>query len=144
MDNRNNMTEKNTEKHFWLYILKLKQDKYYVGTTSQYYAEDRIDQHKNGFYSAQWVKKYGYDSVVEVRELGYVTKEEAEREEKRVTLEYMEKFGRENVRGGDLNYSGKYFWRFGRVFRDEEWKTFTLVIFLLLVIAVFVLDKYIW
>jgi len=96
-------------RNYWLYILLLEQGKYYVGITSRKYAEDRISEHFNGFYAARWTRKYKPVEVNDKRFLYETTKEEAEKVERRVTREYMKKYGYQNVRGGDLSYSGKYF-----------------------------------
>lgn len=95
-------------KHFWLYVLKLEQGKYYVGITSQKNPHDRVQQHFNGFYSAQWVKKYKPVDLLEMLDLGNITKSHAEDLEQRRVHWYMKQMGYQHVRGGRLNYSGKY------------------------------------
>ena len=131
-----------TQKHYWVYVLELNNGKYYVGMTTQRYAEGRIDQHKNGFYSAQWVKKHGYKSTMQVHDLGRTTYIEAEEVETRLTFDMMKQYGTDNVRGGIANNSGVYIPRFGRLFRDEDWKALTTVVLLMLIIAYFAIDKY--
>lgn len=123
-------------KHFWLYVLELNEEKYYVGITSQKNPEDRINQHKNGFYSAQWVRKYGVKKVLQIHDLGWTSEEEAKQVENNMTEDLMKQFGDQNVRGGIFNYSGKYFKRFGSYYRDEDWETVAGVSFLMLVIGV--------
>jgi predicted GIY-YIG superfamily endonuclease len=130
------------QKHFWLYVLRLKQGKYYVGVTSQKDPEDRIAQHKNGFYSAQWVKKYGYESTLQIHDLGVISPEEAEVAETKLTFDMMAQYGVENVRGGKANFSGKYFSRFGYLFREDDWRGITTTVFLMLVITFLLVDKY--
>ncbi len=95
-------------KHFWLYVLKLEQNKYYVGITSQKNPHDRVQQHMNGFYTAQWVKKYKPIELFEMLDLGSVTKSQAEELEQHRVRWYMKQLGYQNVRGGQLSYSGKY------------------------------------
>lgn len=129
-------------KHYWLYVLELNEGKYYVGLTSQINPQDRINQHKNGFYSAQWVKKHGYKRTLQIHDLDRITSVDAHRVEDNMTRDLMKQYGKDNVRGGVLNYSGKYYHRFGRIFRDENWEALTLVVFLMLVIAVLLLDRY--
>lgn len=122
------------KKQHWLYVLKLKQDKYYVGMTSRKYPADRIREHINGFYTAQWVRKYGFEELVDIVNLGEVTKEEAQKLEQNLTVDYMDKYGHQNVRGGKLNYSGKYL-RIGNYFwRDYDVSTFKAVMTLLAII----------
>lgn len=134
------MNEK--KKHYWIYVLELNNQKYYVGLTTQRNAVGRIDQHKNGFYSAQWVKKYGYKSTLQVHDLGLTSEGEAKRTEDILTRDLMQEHGRENVRGGDLSYSGKYFFRFGKVFEDYNWEALTTVVLLMLIILYLAIDKY--
>lgn len=138
------MNENN--KHFWIYVLELNNGKYYVGLTTQKNAEGRISQHKSGFYSSKWVKKYGYKSTMQVHDLGVSTIEEAEAVENRLTLDMMKQYGVGNVRGGRANYGGKYFHRFGYLFRDDDWEVVTSVTFLALVIVAlslaYIYEKY--
>ena len=135
------MNENGSEKHYWLYVLKLNQGKIYIGITAQKTAESRIKQHERGFYSAQWVKKYGYLETIETKELGNITEVEAENIENELTLKYMKEFGKDNVRGGKFNYSGEYRYKFGRFIRDKDWEVITVIIFLLLVILVLTLKQ---
>ena len=96
------------KKHYWLYVLLLNEDKYYIGITSRREPEDRIQEHFNGFYTAQWVRRFGPKKVLEKLDAGFMTPEEADAKERKLTLEYISKYGYKNVRGGDLNYSVDY------------------------------------
>jgi predicted GIY-YIG superfamily endonuclease len=89
------------KKHWHLYVLKLEHDKYYVGITSKT-VEHRFMQHKNGFAGAAWTKKYKPISILDSRDLGYVTDDEAKYYENIVVRKYIHEYGIENVRGGDL------------------------------------------
>ena len=73
-----------------VYVLQLKQGKYYVGFSEN--IENRIVDHfiEEG---AEWTKKYPPEKVLDVREGGKLL-------EKLVTLEFMCKFDWQNVRGG--------------------------------------------
>ena len=102
------MPETEPTKHYWLYALRLEHGKYYIGITSRKDPHERIREHMNGFYSAQWVKKYKAIEPAEVLDIGNLTDTEASRLELKRTLQYMKKYGYQNVRGGKLNYSGKY------------------------------------
>lgn len=117
-------------KHYWLYVLRLEQGKYYVGITSKKDPQRRIMEHMNGFYTAQWVKKYKPLEAVEVLDIGNITKAEADRLELQRTLQYMKKWGYQNVRGGKLNYSGKYRKIGNRFFRDQDFALMCGVLFM--------------
>lgn len=132
------MSEKevNPIKHYWLYTLRLQDNKYYVGKTSRKDPQDRIQEHMNGFYSAQWVKKYKLIEPVEIIDIGNLSKNGADRLELQRTLQYMKKYGYQNVRGGKLNYSGRYV-KIGKWFwRDEDFKLLVSVLIMLTVIAI--------
>ena len=124
------------KKHHWVYVLELNDGKYYVGLTTQFNAAGRIAQHQSGYFSAKWVKLYGYKRTLQIHDLGLITEEEAEKAENILTRDLMQEHGRDNVRGGDLSYSGKYLYRFGRFHRDENWEIVVGVSFMMLVIAV--------
>jgi predicted GIY-YIG superfamily endonuclease len=126
-------------KHYWLYVLRLHEGKYYIGTTSKKDPNHRIQEHMNGFYSAQWVKKYKPIEPVEIINLGNITKEQAELLEQHRTLQYMKKYGYQNARGGRLNYSGRYVKVGDRFFRDEEWGSLVAILILMTAIIVLVL-----
>lgn len=128
-------------RRYWLYVLRLEQGKYYIGTTTKKNPQDRIRMH-GSFYGAKWTQKYKPEETIELRDLGILKRVDAEKEEKKITLEYIGKFGQDNVRGGDLNYSGKYFKRFGRFIIEDDWRTITLVTLLLVVILFLLLEKY--
>lgn len=69
------------------YVLSLEEDKWYVGFSTQ--LNKRLAQHIQG-KGANWTKVYLMTGLVEVR-VGNVEKE--------LTLEYMQNYGWENVRG---------------------------------------------
>ena len=119
----NRQTNTTHTKHFSLYTLRLEQNKYYVGITTMTDPYKRIAQHENGFYGARWTKKYKPVETIEIRDLGNITQVEAEDYENRQTLEYMQKYGHQNVIGGKFNFSGRYFKLGSRYFREEDWWT---------------------
>lgn len=84
-----------------LYVLKLEQDKYYVGITSQT-VEQRFKEHLNGTRPANWTKKYIPLEIVHQRALGIINKEDAEAIENKVVRDYINTYGINNVRGGDI------------------------------------------
>ncbi|MCA9325557.1 hypothetical protein KDA23_05865 [Candidatus Saccharibacteria bacterium] len=123
-----------TRKHYWLYVLLLEQDKYYVGITAHKNPETRIAEHKRGVYGARWTKDHHFVETIEIVDLGSVTRSEAENIENRCTYAYMKSKGYQNVRGGKFNYSGKYrrvgpwFWR------DQDFSL--LLAFILMLVAI--------
>lgn len=121
------------KKHFWLYVLKLEQGKYYVGITSKS-PEIRYQQHLNNFMAAQWTKRYRPIELFDTHDLGEVTLEDAQRYENKVTRLYMNQRGFNNVRGGDLSYKDNLLKRFGWYVTKDSWETVTIVIMLMLVI----------
>ena len=74
-----------------LYVLKLENNKYYVGTT--YNLNIRYAQHLQG-HGAKWTRLHKPISIIEVRIPATSGLENS------VVKEYFDKFGKENVRGG--------------------------------------------
>jgi len=73
-----------------LYVLRLEDDKYYIGYTSN--ISERITSHFSGG-GGTWTQRYKPIEVIETIQGGKI-------EERNLTLQYMRKFGWENVRGG--------------------------------------------
>lgn len=122
-------------KHWWLYVLKLEDDKWYVGITSRT-VKERFDEHKAGFASAAWTREHKPVEIFDTKDLGGLSKEEAELFEKRVTRKYISKYGLNNVRGGDMTMTKPYISRFGNYYLKDDWEYITTIVFLLLIIAV--------
>ena len=78
---------------FYIYILQLEGNKYYVGKTKN--PNIRITEHFN-FNGSQWTKKYRPLKVFEV------ISNCDEYDEDKYTLKYMKKYGIDNVRGGSF------------------------------------------
>jgi len=76
-----------------IYVLKCEEEKYYVGKSKNY--NIRLNQHFNGDGS-MWTKKYKSISV----EYSILTNDSYD--EDKITLQYMEKKGINNVRGGSF------------------------------------------
>ena len=74
-----------------IYILKLENDKYYVGKTE--YLDIRIEHHITGKGSV-WTKKYKPVKIIEI------IPNCDDFDEDKYTIMYMSKYGIENVRGG--------------------------------------------
>ena len=107
-------------RHWQLYVLKLEQDKWYVGITTQP-VEKRFAQHRKGFAGARWTKKYRPIRIHDIHDLGYCDTERAQKFEGKVTREYMKQYGDNNVRGGDLTDVDEYVRRFGYFFTKNDW-----------------------
>jgi len=75
----------------YIYVLKLIEDRYYVGRTSNIL--NRIEQHFTGYGGAIYTKKYKPIKVIEIIE------ELSKEDERNKTLEIMKKYGWEKVRG---------------------------------------------
>lgn len=129
-----------------LYVLKLEQDKWYVGITTQP-VKKRFLQHQRGFGGARWTKKYKPLRIHDVKDLGVCDIERAQLFEGRVTRKYMEKYGDNNVRGGDLTDIDDYVRRFGYIYTVDSWRTIKdlhiLFAGILILAAYFLIDKYI-
>lgn len=123
-----------------LYILKLEQDKWYVGITSKT-VEYRFKQHKNGF-GANWTRKYKPLEIVDTKDLGECEVEKAQLFEGRVTREYMEKYGDNTVRGGDLTDVENYYRRFGHFWHKDDWRAYVAFWFIAIYLVVLIIDKY--
>lgn len=121
-------------KHWKLYILKLEQDKWYVGITSQS-VEKRFHQHKSGFAGAKWTKVYNPIKIHDVKDLGVCDIERAQKYEGRVTREYMKEYGDNNVRGGDLTDVDEYVRRFGYFITKDNWSDIKYVLVVMVLIV---------
>jgi len=76
-----------------IYVLSLKQNKYYIGKTNN--IKKRLEQHYKG-YGSKWTKKYKPLKLIETFE------EKDDFDEDKYTLKYMNNYGIENVRGGSF------------------------------------------
>ncbi len=77
---------------FSIYVLKLIQDKYYIGKTYKDITQ-RFTQHKKGL-GAEWTKLYKPVGMIEFFQTTDKFQEDLS------TKKYMERYGIENVRGG--------------------------------------------
>ena len=75
-----------------VYILKLEDNKYYVGKTNN--LRRRYMEHVSGKRSSAWTKKYRPIRIINTIPDAHCLDED------KVTVEYMMKYGIENVRGG--------------------------------------------
>lgn len=111
---------------WWLYILKLEQDKWYVGITSKS-PEERFQEHIHSKRAAYWTMKYKPLEVELIEDLGVVSKEDAEEYENKVTRLLMKERGLNNVRGGDLRDTDEYIQRFGWIWLKDGWSVIVYV-----------------
>ena len=79
----------------FIYVLKLENNKYYIGKTTVFSLHFRLEQHFNSIGS-NWTKKYKPIKVVEI------IPDCDDFDEDKYTLKYMEKYGINNVRGGSF------------------------------------------
>jgi len=121
-------------KHYWLYVLKLASDKYYVGITTKT-PEARFKEHARGFMAAAWTRKYRPLRIHYQKDLGITEKAKAESYENKVVRRYIKKYGIDNVRGGDISITEDLVVRFGWWWSKKDWAAFTTVILLLMCLA---------
>lgn len=76
-----------------IYALQLENDKYYIGKTDN--PKFRLQTHFN-FNGSQWTKKYRPIRVIEIK------KKCDDYDEDKITRQYMDKYGIDNVRGGSF------------------------------------------
>lgn len=127
-------------RNWWLYILLLENEKYYVGITSKT-PEIRMQEHLDGVRVAYWTAKHKPLKIFIEEDLGYVSKNHAEKYENKVTRDLMKQYGINKVRGGDLTSTDDYILRFGYVWDRDAWQTITVTIFLMLIIIYLIIDK---
>jgi len=133
----------NKRKSRWqLYILKLEQGKWYVGITSRS-VEKRFREHQRGFAGANWTKKYKPLKIHDTKDLGLCDIERAQLYEGRVTRKYMEQYGDNNVRGGDLTDMDDYVRRFVWIFTRKDWGILLYIIFMEFVCLYLLIDLYV-
>lgn len=82
---------------YYLYVLELEQGKYYVGLSHD--VKKRFKRHKQG-EGAKWTQIYKPVKITLCQSTGFSSYEKAGPIEDDKTLELMEKYGRQNVRGG--------------------------------------------
>lgn len=90
---------------YFLYILALEDEKYYVGISRDVYSRYKEHESRKG---AHFTKIHHPIGLICSRELNTWHKDEAEEEETNMTLLMMTAFGIENVRGGDYYQANIY------------------------------------
>lgn len=99
------MSETNDEEQWIVYVLFLEQGKFYIGQTKRH--DERFEEHLSGVAGSAWTRKYrpirGSRPIVKI-----VSTEKASKElERIITIDYMENYGIENVRGSDYSCPGE-------------------------------------
>lgn len=135
------MQKTTSEMHWWLYVLRLEDGKFYVGITSKT-PEKRMQEHLNGVRVAYWTAKHKPLEIIHAEDLGLIEKEMAERRENKMVRALMKQRGINNVRGGDLTSVDEYIQRFGYIWDKDGWKLIVYIVALLLVLAYFMVDKF--
>ena len=74
-----------------IYVLQCDNDKYYIGKTAN--VDRRFAEHLNGEHGSEWTRYYPPRQIIEVENMS------SNFDEMKKTLEYMKKFGIDNVRG---------------------------------------------
>ena len=74
-----------------IYVLQCEKGKYYVGKTSD--IDRRFAEHLSGEGGSEWTRYYRAQQIIEVETMN------SPFDEMKKTLEYMERFGIDNVRG---------------------------------------------
>ena len=94
---------------YTVYLLKLVQDKWYVGTTPKWRKDIRYDEHTRGIGS-QWTSRYPPINVVDTWD--YDSKKEAYQAEDDKCCEYLNRFGIDSCRGGLQNFRCPGYYRY--------------------------------
>lgn len=104
--------------NFYIYILRLEQNKYYVGKTKE--PNFRIEEHFNNYGSA-WTNKFKAIEIIKI-----IPNCDAYDEDK-YTLQMMEKYGIYNVRGGsfcEIKLDEKYKFTINKMLRGSTDKCY--------------------
>lgn len=93
------ISERISDSNWFVYVLELENDKYYVGITVD--PEKRFQQHfKGNKLSSNWCKQNKPIRIIESFDSGTKIMTEARSLEDQTTLKYILLYGAENVRGG--------------------------------------------
>lgn len=134
--------DSNEHRHWWLYVLRLADGKWYVGITSKT-PEIRFQEHLEGTKAAYWTAKHKPIEIVYREDLGDTTKAKAERRENKYTRELMKQRGINNVRGGDLTDTADYIVRFGTIYDKESWEDLVYITLMFIALILLLADKYV-
>jgi predicted GIY-YIG superfamily endonuclease len=82
---------------YWLYVLELTNNNFYVGITRN--VEARFEKHRSGS-AANWTAQHSPLRVLRCVDTGLTSESDSARIEDALTVQTMEQFGRQRVRGG--------------------------------------------
>ncbi len=129
-------------KRWTLYVLGLKNNKYYVGITTKS-PEERFNEHVYNVRAAAWTRKHRPTDLLASKYLGELCELEAKAREDIVTLELMRRHGVNNVRGGSYCQIDDYVTFMERFYTKDTWEgmkiAFVLmgIILLLLIVIIY-------
>jgi predicted GIY-YIG superfamily endonuclease len=95
MSNKQSKNLKQSWSTIFVYVLQLENDKYYIGKSHN--PDERIRAHRKG-RGVAWTKRYRVIRMMEQRPL--LQDRNIRNDVETITLEYMQRYGIENVRGG--------------------------------------------
>lgn len=101
-----------------------------------------MQEHLNGVRVAYWTAKHKPLEVIYTEDLGVIDKSKAEKRENKMVRALMKQRGINNVRGGDLTDVNEYIKRFGYIWDKDGWQLIAYIVFLLILLSYFVIDKY--
>jgi predicted GIY-YIG superfamily endonuclease len=107
--------------YWYLYVLRLEENKYYIGITTD--IKRRLEEHlKHPSKGSKWTRKYKPIKIIQIKRLGTMYQSEACTYEDYATYMYVKKYGIENVRGGSFCTVKLTYEREQRVFKRFEKK----------------------
>jgi len=130
-------------RHFWVYAIALRDNKYYVGITARKDPYLRIRQH-GGPYGARWTMKHPPLhplQVLRLEDLGHVSLRTAEAREQAVFEELRREYGLKHVRGGRITSTGPVY-RLGSMYVNWAMLETLGIALLLLACAAYIARHY--
>ena len=134
------MTKKTGQAKQWqLYALKLEQDKWFVGITTDT-VKKAFAEHKSGRGNS-WTREYHPLAIEREKDLGTLDVDEARRIEGRILRKYMEHYGDENVRSGDIDVHDLASGAAGATSKLRTFGMIAVVAILVITVAYLLFDK---
>lgn len=124
--------------HYWLYIIRLEQGKYYIGTTDQGDPNNQASQYLGRKYTTLWSKKHKPEVISEVIDLGDTTKAKAIEREKIELLRLMELYGYRSVCRSDTAHPAKLPKELTNIINNKNTTTIPIVIGSIFVLISFI------